>query len=104
MQEIIDEGAWVEIHLVVLPAGKRAPQVPADTQEVPLEMRVKGYLLAPAAPGDVAEILTQAGRKLSGIITDSNPAYTHGFGAPILELARIGPEARALLRARRRGA
>ena len=104
MPGIIDKGTWIEIRQVVLPAGERAPQVPADTLEVPLEMRVKGYLLAPAALGDVAEILTQTGRKLSGIITDINPAYTHGFGAPIVELSRIGPEARALLRAWRRGA
>ncbi len=100
MTDVVDKDTWVEILSVVLPAGERAPQGPVDTQEVPLEMRVRGYLLARAASGDVAEIVTPAGRRLSGIITDINPAYTHGFGAPIAELSGIGREAHALLHER----
>ena len=103
MAATIDKGTWVEIYRIVLPAGERAPQVPADTREVPLEMRVKGYLAAPAAPGEEAEIVTAAGRRLRGIISKSNPAYTHGFGAPIAELGAIGAEARAMLRERKQG-
>jgi hypothetical protein len=98
MTETIDKGTWVEIHRIVLPAGERAPQVPDDTRQVPLEMRVKGFLVAPAAPGDEAEIVTQTGRKLRGTITAINPAYTHGFGAPLPELADSGREVRAWLR------
>jgi hypothetical protein len=103
MAERIGKGTWVEIHRIVLAAGERAPQVPDDTRQAALEMRVKGTLLAPAAMGEEAEILTAAGRTLRGTITDSNPAYTHGFGAPIAELSAIGPEVRALLRERRQG-
>ena len=102
MTERVDTGTWVEIHSIVLPAGERAPQVPADTQAVPLEMRVKGFLAAPAAPGDEVTIVTAAGRSLRGTLVEVNPAYSHGFGAPVAELCGIGVEVRALLRARGR--
>jgi hypothetical protein len=100
--EPIAEGTWVEIHRVVLRAGERAPQVPADTAAVPLEMRVKGFLVTPATPGEEAEVITPAGRRLRGTLGAVNPAYDHGFGAPIAELSTIGTEVRALLRARGR--
>jgi hypothetical protein len=103
MAELIGKGTWVEIHRIVLPAGERAPQVPDDTRQLPLEMRVKGYLVAPASPGEQAEIVTPVGRRLRGVIREINPAYTHGFGAPIAELSGIGREVRALLRGRRQG-
>ena len=101
MADIIATGTLVEIHRVVLPGGKRAPQVPDDTGPIALEMCVKGYLLAPAALGEEAEIVTPVGRKLRGIIEGSNPAYSHGFGVPIAELSAIGREIRALLHQRR---
>jgi hypothetical protein len=100
MAEPIAQGTWVEIHRIVLAAGNRAPQVPDDTQQVPLEMRVKGFLAAPAALGEEAEILTPAGRRLQGTLKEINPAYTHGFGPPIPMLSSIGREVRALLRGR----
>jgi hypothetical protein len=100
MAELIAKGTWVEIHCIVLAAGERAPQVPDDTQQVPLEMRVKGFLTAPAVVGKEAEILTPAGRRLHGTVTEVNPAYTHGFGPPIPALSSIGGEVRALLRER----
>jgi len=103
MAELIGKGTWVEIHRIVLPAGERAPQVPDDTRQLPREMRVKGYLVAPASPGEQAEIVTPVGRRLRGVIREINPAYTHGFGAPIAELSGIGREVRALLRGRRQG-
>jgi hypothetical protein len=96
--EPIQKGSWVEIREVVLPAGQRAPQVPDDTQQVPLEMRVKGFLCDAAHIGETAEIVTAAGRRLEGTLTESNPAYTHSFGPPIPELSTIGREVRALLR------
>ena len=100
MPERVDTGTWVEIHSIVLAAGERAPQVPADTQGVPLEMRVKCFLAAPAALGDAASIVTAAGRSLSGTLVAVNPAYSHGFGPPVPELSSIGAQVRALLRAR----
>ena len=98
MTALIEKGSWVEIHDIVLEAGERAPQVPQDTQRVPLQMRVKGFLSAPAAIGEQADIETLSGRQLRGKLAEVNPAYTHSFGAPIPELSTIGREVRALLR------
>lgn len=100
MAELIQKETWVEIHSIVLPAGERASQVPEDTQQVPLEMRVKGFLVESASLGDEAEIVTTVGRHLRGKLSEVNPAYTHQFGAPIPELSTIGGEVRAILRAR----
>ncbi|MBF0249981.1 MAG: 2-amino-4-ketopentanoate thiolase [Alphaproteobacteria bacterium] len=90
-------GQWVEIHVIVLPAGKRAPQVPEDTRAVPLELRAKGFLRAAAALGDAVEVSTVAGRTLAGRLAAVNPAYDHGFGEPVAELLSIGPELRKIL-------
>lgn len=91
-------GDWVGIHAVVLAAGERAPNVPADTGEVPLELRVNGLLIdASAAVGDEVGIRTLAGRTLRGHLEFRRPAYEHGFGAPLVELLDAGAEARALL-------
>jgi hypothetical protein len=97
MAESIATGSLVEIYRVVLPPGERAPQVPDDTQRVPLEMRVKGFLVAAAAIGEEVEIDTVAGRRLRGTLVAVNPAYTHGFGAPIKALTGIAGEVRRLL-------
>jgi hypothetical protein len=102
MSQLIAAGTWVEIWRVVLPPGARSPHVPEDTRRVPLEMRVKGLLAEPAALGAEAEIVTAAGRRLRGVLAAVNPAYTHGFGAPIAELATVGAEVRARLRERAR--
>lgn len=100
MPEQVAEGTWVEIHRIVLAAGERALRVPEDTQCVPLEMRVKGFLVTPASVGEEAEIITQAGRRLRGTLSEVNPAYRHSFGAPVPELSAIGGEVRAILRKR----
>ena len=102
MAELITKGTWVEIHRIILPAGERAPQVPTDTQGVALEMRVKGFLVESATVGSQAEIVTPAGRRLHGTLTEVNPAYSHSFGTPIPELSTIGGEVRAMLRERGR--
>ncbi|HEY7494076.1 MAG TPA: 2-amino-4-oxopentanoate thiolase subunit OrtA [Candidatus Tectomicrobia bacterium] len=100
MTERATKHTWVEVHRMVLAPGERAPQVPTETQRVPLEMRVKGFLTHAARLGEEAEILTPAGRTLTGILTAINPAYTHLYGAPIPELLPIGGEVRAFLQAR----
>ena len=96
----VAKGSWVEIHRILLPAGARAPQIPEDTQRVPLEMRVKGFLVEPAGLGEEAEIATTTGRRHHGTLTAFNPAYDHGFGAPIPELSTVGGEVRAILNTR----
>jgi len=97
MTEMIAKGTWVEIYNVLLRPGERAPHVPDDTRQTALEMRVKGFLSADAVLGKEAGIITAAGRKLHGRLVEVNPAYTHGFGAPIPELSDIGREVRGLL-------
>lgn len=97
MTELVKQGTWVEVSKIVLAADERAPQVPEDAWQVPLEMRVKGYLMESAALGNEVEIETAVGRCLRGILREINPAYTHTFGAPIPELSTIGGEVRALL-------
>mgnify|MGYP001813791982 CR=1 FL=1 len=103
MTALIEQGTWVEIHEVVLEVGERAPQAPEDTQRVPFEMRVKGFLSEPAVIGENAQIQTLSGRHLRGKLAQVNPAYSHSFGAPIPELSSIGCEVRALLRDKGRG-
>jgi len=98
----VAQGTWVEIRRVVLSPGERAPQAPEDTRRVALEMRAKGFLLAPAAIGTEVEVVTPADRRLRGTLSEANPAYTHGFGPPIPELSSIGAEVRAILRQRGR--
>jgi len=71
--------------------------VPEDTQRVPLELRAKGFLVAPANLGEQAEIRTATDRRLHGTLVRTNPAYDHGFGPPIPELTAIGAELRGLL-------
>ena len=97
---VIEAGSWVEIRRVVLAPGERAPQCPPDTQQVPLEMKVKGFLSSFATVGDEVEIVTVAGRHLRGTLTQVNPGYTHTFGPPIPELLSIGSEVRAILHER----
>jgi hypothetical protein len=91
------KGSWVELRRILLAPGERAPQVPAETQRVPLEMRVKGVLAHDAAIGQEAEIVTSAGRRLRGTLCQVDPAYTHGFGPPVPALRGVGEELRALL-------
>jgi len=97
MTKSIKKGTWVEIHKIVLDKGERAPQVPDDTKQVPLEMKVKGFLTEDAIIGEEATIITPAGRTITGTFTEVNPAYTHQFGHPIAELLPIGRELREIL-------
>ena len=97
MSERATKRTWVEIHTIILDAGERAPQVPDDTQNVPLEMRAKGFLVHDAIIGEMCEITTQAGRRLNGELAAINPPSDHGFGAPVPELSNIAMEVRALL-------
>lgn len=102
MAERVAKGTWVELHRVLLDPGARAPQLPEATRRVPLELRVKGFLAHDSAPGEEAEIVTRAGRRLRGTLCEVNPPYTHGFGPPVPELSGVGGELRALLDARKR--
>ena len=99
MAELVASGSWVEIHSIVLSAEQRAVHIPENTKGVALEMRVKGFLVGAAALGDQVEIVTLAGRRISGTLAAIHPSYAHGFGAPIAALQAIGGEIKTLLRA-----
>lgn len=92
------KGDWVQIELTILTPKERAPQVPEDTKKVPLQMRVKGFLLDDTATiGEYVTIQTMTGRSVIGKLIAVNPKYEHDFGEPIPELMNIGKELRDLL-------
>jgi hypothetical protein len=101
MSERALKNTWVEIGGVVLQKDERAPNLPDDTKQVSLEMRVKGFLLHDAEKGEKADVITSSGRTVKGTLTEINPVYTHKFGRPIPELSPIAGEIRAILRERR---
>ena len=100
MKKRVVAGSLVDIGRTVLKAGERAPRVPDDTAQVPLEMKVKGILLRDGYVGKEAEIETPVGRRMKGTLLEAFPTYTHRFGQPIPELTPIGRELRALLKSR----
>ncbi|HWJ03169.1 MAG TPA: 2-amino-4-oxopentanoate thiolase subunit OrtA [Verrucomicrobiae bacterium] len=95
---IAKRGDWVQIYRVILPADERAPQVPQDTKQVPLELWVKGFLQQDQAKlGEEVEIITTTGRAVQGELNDILPRYNHDFGSPQPELLKIGTELRRIL-------
>ena len=102
-EKLVPAGTWVAVEQIVLPPGERAPGLPPETAAVPLTARVKGFLLAPGALGCEVRVRTAAGREVSGILREANPAYRHGFGEFVPELLGVGEEARARLIQGRRG-
>lgn len=100
MPERASAQTWVEVHRLVLAPGERAPQTPDDTRQMPLELKVKGFLTHAAAIGEEVDIITPAGRTLRGTLIAIHPAYTHTFGAPLPELSCIGGEVRTILKDR----
>jgi len=92
------KGDWVRIHNTILQAGERAPNIPEETQNVPLEMWDKGFLLNDKANiGDKVEIETYIGRKIEGTLIEVEPYYEHNFGKAVPELLYIGRQVRGLI-------
>ena len=94
----VEQGAWAEIRCILLKPEERAPQVPEDTRQVPLEMHAKGMLTQDTEIGQEATVVTRSGRRLTGTLVEENPAYEHRFGRPIEALLPIGDEVRAMLK------
>ena len=92
------KGDWVEVHFVILPAGGRAGEVPADTAGVPLEAWLKGWAQEDATLGEEVMVETVAGRNVKGTLTEVDPGYGHTYGPSVPELAPIGRELRAMLK------
>ena len=91
-------GNWVRIHSVVLNPDQRAPNLPAETRRVPLEMWATGALLEEsAAIGDPVSIRTTTGRIVAGRLETIHPCYAHTFGTFVPELQDIRQELRDLM-------
>lgn len=90
-------GDWVEVRLTLLRPEQRSSSLPDDTQGVPLEARVKGYLTEEAVVGDDVEIETVLGRRVRGTLSRIRPRPGHSFGPPAPELLGVGEELRARL-------
>lgn len=91
-------GDWVRIYNVVLEVGERASNIPEDTQNVPLEMWDKGFLLDKEANiGDEVKVESYIGRTVRGKLLEVNPFWEHDFGKSIPELLYIGRQAREIL-------
>lgn len=92
------QGDWVRIYNVVLEVGERASNIPEDTQNVPLEMWDKGFLIDDEAKiGDKVKVETYIGRQVEGTLVEINPFWDHDFGKAVPELLYIGRQARELL-------
>lgn len=92
------QGDWVRIYNIVLEVGKRSTDIPEDTQNVPLEMWDKGFLLDEEAKiGDKVKVETYIGRTVEGTLLEINPFWDHDFGKAVPELLYIGRQARELL-------
>jgi len=88
----------VEIHDIVLKPEERTGNLPEQTKKVPLEMRLKGFLLEEAELGDRVKIRTVTGRIVEGTLLKENPVYEHGYGETFVpELLTIGQNLRAML-------
>lgn len=99
LEESVVSGDWVEIWNVILEPSERAPQVPEDTQKVPLEMRLRGFLVNERAKsGEIVTIRTRIGRLVEGKLVSLHPRYNHTFGEPQKELLDIGQECRTLMK------
>jgi len=99
LEESVVSGDWVEIWNVILEPEKRAPQVPADTKKVPLEMRLRGFLVNEQAKlGEIVSISTRIGRVVEGKLVSLHPRYNHTFGEPQKVLLDIGQELRTFLK------
>lgn len=86
---MIKQNEWVQVHSIVLSKEERAPQVPEDTKNAPLEMWVKGYLTKEAEMGDVVTVKTVTGRLVEGKLVQVNPTFRHSFGEFVPEILEI---------------
>ncbi|MUL81358.1 MULTISPECIES: 2-amino-4-oxopentanoate thiolase subunit OrtA [unclassified Mycolicibacterium] len=90
-------GAFVTVERVLLEAGQRAANLPADTAMTPLVAHINGFATEPAQVGRDVDVVTLSGRTVRGVAVNLYPAHTHGFGGPDPEILAIAPRVRAWL-------
>lgn len=99
MTTVAKKGDWVQIHEIVLKPEQRTGKLPEDTQKVPLELWVKGFISNDANIGETVEIKTITGRVLQGELVEVNPRYEYGFGDTYVpEVLQIGLQIRSILK------
>ncbi|ACL70856.1 2-amino-4-oxopentanoate thiolase subunit OrtA [Halothermothrix orenii] len=98
--EKVKAGSWVQVKKIVLEPEERKAKLPEDTKKVPLELRVKGFLMEDARVGEEVTVKTYIGREIQGILEDPDPSYEHKFGRPVPELIPVGRELREILKKR----
>ena len=86
---MIEKNAFVQIYKTILRPNERAKNIPNDTRSIPMEMRVKGFLLTRAKVGDIVQIQTATGRIEEGILLVVEPYFTHNFGHHVKAIDRI---------------
>ncbi len=77
---MIDKGTVVQIERVVLESFERTGNLPDDTKQVPLKMKLKGKLIADSDLGDYVKIITQTNRIDEGYLIDVEPYFKHDYG------------------------
>ncbi len=91
---MIKKGEWVQIERTILKPGERAPQVPEDTQKVPLIMWIKGFLQDDASLGEAVKVRTRTGRIETGRLVSADPVYELNYGDFVPELLKINIQVR----------
>jgi hypothetical protein len=92
------KGDWVQIHNIVLKPEERTSKIPEDTQKVPLELWLKGFLEEDAEIGDTVSVITITGRKTTGVLEEINPKYSYGFGEEFVpELLQIDKQLKDIM-------
>lgn len=94
---MINKGTWVQIHKIILTKDERAPQLPNDTKQVPLEMWVKGTLLEDGDINSNVKIKTITGRIEEGKLVAVNPTFKHNYGDFIPEILKVSEIVRDIM-------
>jgi len=76
-------GTRVTVRVRVLERSERMGSLPEDTARQPYEIVIRGLLARPAGVGQVTTVRTAAGRLVSGVVDEVEPADEHGFGRPV---------------------
>lgn len=96
-QQTFKENDYVVIMQVILPAEKRAPNLPSDTAKTPLVALTKGWLLEGAKVGETVTVRTVCDREVTGTLTNRSLSVTHDYGDYVPELQVVHRQVRELL-------
>lgn len=96
-----EPGTRVTVRVRLLEPHERASGLPPDTAALPYDAFYRGVLQRAARLGDQAAIRTDAGRTVTGVLEEIEPADLHTFGRPVQafvdmvgEIARLKDELR----------